>query len=193
VGEKKLKGFQIPHSGFKRNLFRQPSLVEGPLKPAPFQRTRTPIYIEKPQIPEPVVSYQVTNDRVDDKNGFFYRLLGSKVTTQKAVIVDSITNEIGSAVEIKPQFDDKVNGIYEDEEYEIEEDEEDIDLESNSSYSTPTQRSIINPTWSRVRRGSKQLFSDNEYEMHNRSRASTSSEEQNLLKNTNGNYGSLKR
>jgi hypothetical protein len=192
VGEKKLKGFQIPHSGFKRNLFRQPSLVEGPLKPAPFQRTRTPIYIEKPQIPEPVVSYPVTNDRVDDKNGFFYRLLGSKVTTQKAVIVDSITNEIGSAVEIKPQFD-KVNGIYEDEEDDIEEDEEDIDLESNSSYSTPTQRSIINPTWSRVRRGSKQLFSDNEYEMHNRSRASTSSEEQNLLKQTNGNYGSLKR
>jgi len=192
VAEKKLKGFQIPHSSFKRNLFRQPSLVEGPLKPAPFQRTRTPIYIEKPQIPEPVVSYPVTNDRVADKNGFFYRLLGSKVTTQKAVIVDSITNEIGSAVEIKPQFD-KVNGIYEDEEYDIEEDEEDIDLESNSSYSTPTQRSIINPTWSRVRRGSKQLFSENEYEMHNRSRASTSSEEQNLLKHTNGNYGSLKR
>jgi hypothetical protein len=126
---------------------------------------------------------------VNDKNGFFYRLLGNKVTPQKAVIVESITNEIGSAVEIKPQFE-KSGSVYDDEEDEI--DDDDDDLESNSSYSTPTPRSIINPTWSRVRRGSRQLFVDNEYELHSRSRASTTSEEQGLLKHTNG-YGTLKK
>lgn len=197
VSEKKLKGYQIPHSGFKRNLFRQPSLVEGSLKPVPFQRPKTQIYIEKAittsSIPEQVVSYiKPASTTTTDKNGFFYRLLGSRVTPQKAVIVDAISNEIGSAIEIKPQFEKNSGSTYDDEDYDVEEDEEENDLESNSSYSTPTQRSLFNPTWTRVRRGSKQLFNDNEYEMNSRSRASTSSEEQNLLKHTTS-YGTLKK
>jgi hypothetical protein len=80
----------------------------------------------------------------------------------------------------------------------------DDDVESNSSFSTPTlltptANSNNNPTWSRVRRGSKNMIGHNEYEyeMRNRSRANTNNnnnyEELSLLKNSNGTYGTIKR
>jgi len=206
-----LKGFQTPHFSFKRSLFRQPSLVEGSLKPSPTRRHHrsNPAPISTSDLaPVPISTSNTDNDNNNQK-GFFYRLLGKRSSPQKAVIVDTITNEIGKAIEIKPQYDNKTNYIYEiDEEndnnnYDYDFNYDD-DVESNSSFSTPTlitptANSNNNPTWSRVRRGSKNMigYNEYEYEMRNRSRANTNNnnnyEELSLLKNSNGTYGTIKR
>lgn len=212
-----MKGFQTPHSSFKRSLFRQPSLVEGSLKPSPTRRpTRTnPAPISTSDLaPVPIsittTSRNTTTNGTDNSSqqGFFYRLIGKKPSPQKAVIVDTITSEIGKAVEIKSQYRNKSNYIYEideDNDYDLNYDD---DLESNSSFSTPTpltpsinnnNNTNGNPTWSRVRRGSKNIigYNDSEYEMRNRSRTNTNTttntEELSLLKNSNGTYGTIKK